>query len=113
MNFNFLKQPPSPIMFSSHGIKSSVKEIYELEKERGNPTFDNIPLDWIEKNGSNPAIWLTVNPLTAFKYNLLAEEWDLSDTEIANKYPDYITEVVAVETSGMVSIAEDSDGGFF
>jgi len=100
------------IGYNSHGFWSTLQRIYEIEEERGNSTFKNIDKDFLSSNLDTLSIWITKNPLNAFKYSISASESNLEDSELIKKYPDYENHVFKILTENCICIAFDDDDGY-
>lgn len=111
---NFLEKPAAKIGYNSHGAWSTLWEIYEVEAlERGNSTFDDIPLKWIEENGDAPAIWVCYEPEYAYRYCVEAETMEYSLEKLKELYPEAIEVVDEIELEeGMYVISDDGDEGY-
>ncbi|MDD5068804.1 MAG: hypothetical protein PHN89_04370, partial [Candidatus Pacebacteria bacterium] len=89
------------IGYNTHGYWAPSKEIYEIEKERGN-VIDKQLL----KSG-HEAIWVTEKPEDAARYNRLADDWWDEATQ------DEIDALEKIDLTGAIHIEsmDDGDGG--
>ena len=100
-------------VYSSHGCWEKLEEIYRLEKERGNSTFEDVEQEKIEKYNNCASIWVTKKPIEAFKYLLSIEEWEKSNSSLKEKYPDYKERVTEIEVKDSdIVLTEDWQGGY-
>lgn len=98
--------------YSSHGNWTSLRNIVSLEKERNNSTFDDIDSRVIKQWEDKKALWITPDPLCAYRYKLPAEEYHISDEELLCRYPTLLYEIEHIEiTDDMVVITEDYQNG--
>ena len=98
-------------MYNSHGVPSTLSEIVRIEKdERDNLTFDTVSENILEKYKNYNAIWLA--PLMmAFRYSINSSDWEMTDKQLQEKYPDYEKQVVEYKTKDLIPIAVDCDDG--
>lgn len=99
--------------YSSHGYKSSLAVIKELELERGNKWFDDEGLDM----DRSIAIWVTKNPQDAVRYLFSADiesrQWTDSERQLyeqALKFP--MSFVKAIDLTGYEQVLDDGEGGY-
>lgn len=98
--------------YNSHGQYCTLNEIYELETERGNSTFDDISKHIVNKYKNNNAIWVTMNVFDALRYIIPASENSLSDEELISKYPNYknmVDEIHFDKSQILISIDVDNN----
>jgi hypothetical protein len=72
------RSSPSVHYYNSHGVWSSYREIQAIETERGNYTEEDFD-EWADKYAIKPSdevIWVTPNPIMAYRYLFPAEHWD-------------------------------------
>lgn len=111
--------------WSSHGTWAPLREIKQLEKERGNSWFNDKAFTGREK-----AVWICVNPLEALRYGFSAElsnalesgkldpsyeppeflKEEFRELKEAVKHPENYLEEVDLKDASCV--LEDGDGGF-
>ena len=89
------------IGYSTHGVWTPAREIYELEEERGNVVDLRLLQEGLE------AIWITMRPEDAVRYNRIADEEDKPVTQ------EEIEALLTVDLDGAEHIEkmDDGDGG--
>lgn len=100
--------------YSSHGHFCSLREVLELEIERGNQ-IEEIKA-YLGKFGDKEAIWVCYDPLVCFRRYCHDSDGmligNLTARELIEKFPDYLEQVVEIDLSGMDLICSDSCEGF-
>lgn len=103
--------------YSSHGKKTTFKDIWLTESERGNAPFIFWREDAVERYADWPAIWVTTKAIEAFRYTVFAEERENTDLVLQSMYPDWMDDVCSVDCSRQANAyvfrhTYDGDNGF-
>jgi hypothetical protein len=106
--------------YNSHGKWDTLKNIKELELDRGNEWFDDTNFDL----NNTKAIWVTEKPLDALYYAFPPEFKDIEDESEVPKYlndewqefqealKDPTQHVTKINLTEAFSVLEDDDGGY-
>lgn len=89
------------IGYNTHGCWANAKEIYELEKERGNV------IDQKLLASNFLAIWICKNPVDAVRYLRTADEWD---TDLYPPTDEELNALCEIDLSGAEHIKSMDDG---
>lgn len=113
MNITFTKATFSQA-YNTHGRWHTLKELIELEQERGNYPCTLFDLNSIEHYKNSPAMWVCIEPIQAFRYNCFSDERDLPANELIAKYPDWKDTLSCITSKNIwiVDHTDDGDNGF-
>lgn len=96
--------------YSSHGYLSTFGEIAELERDRENEPFSSYTEDAIAEVAHYEAIWVTRDPMNAFRYAISASEWELSEDELIARYPHWREDIVEIDCQYLFELEGSDDG---
>lgn len=106
-----VKKTALQVGYSSHGYFAPFREIMELEiDERENYPFIEMDEEDIAKYADCPAIWVTREPINAFRYAIAADEWEESDAVLQARYPNWRQEIEEIDCSDLYEVVESDDG---
>lgn len=110
MNRLTFEKPMITVGYSSHGEFCSLGEIIEVETERDNEPFTNFSDKDLLGYSDCSAIWVTRNPMNAFRYVLSASEWEMSEEEIIEHYPNWREDIEEIDCTNLYEVSATDDG---
>ena len=97
--------------YSSHGCFATFEEIVSIEsEERENEPFIYFRDDDMMAYKEYPAIWVTREPINAFRYVIGASERDETDKTLMKAYPDWREDIVEIACSSLYELVGSDDG---
>lgn len=109
-----LVESPVKKGYNCHGWFSTFGEIVEIEIERENEPFISMDAIDIEPFKDFPAIWVCSKDIYAFRYSIDADDWNLSESEIKAKHPEWKEDIIEIDCSDLLKVegTDDGDDGF-
>jgi len=94
--------------YNSHGRWSTLKELKEIEQERGNP-FPRTKLP-----GDTPAIWINFDKKKTLRYMISADEWDdIEAGKLTRKQKEMLKDIHSIPLRPTDKILfDDGDEGY-
>lgn len=96
--------------YNSHGRWSNFREIVETEIERENEPFTLFTLEEIEPYNEYQAIWVCPDPMSAFEHAIESNDYELSEEQLKEKYPDWEKDIVKINLLDTVFLKDSCDG---